>query len=211
MALSSTSSLEWARSTCEQRRSDTGPRASTPGSRSRSRWRPIGCWQRAATTSMTRSRIGWRVHKLELAADFTGLRFTVHDPALFTGRAKARLTNSQGYRFDNTVETINVGSRRAHVVAVNTHDKSQAIERSRRSASTSVTRRRGGTTGGTGKTAFGVWNPAPAGWRFTSSRAVRRMRPHRLVRARQRSPEGSGSTHGPRAPRSVLEGGHRTH
>jgi hypothetical protein len=76
--------------------------------------------------------LGWRVSKLEVAADFTGVVFRDGDQALFTGHGRKGDVRSEGFRFDASVETINVGRRGRGRLSVSTHDKTQAVRKTHR-------------------------------------------------------------------------------
>lgn len=76
--------------------------------------------------------LGWKVSKVELAADFVGLHFRDGDQAFFTGHGRKGDVRSEGFRFDASVETINVGRRGRARLSVSTHDKSQAVRKTHR-------------------------------------------------------------------------------
>jgi len=73
------------------------------------------------------SAFGWRVSKVELAADFTGLHFFDGDQGLFTGKGRKRRIDSEGFKENGEIETLEIGTRGSNRLMLATHDKSQAI------------------------------------------------------------------------------------
>jgi hypothetical protein len=73
--------------------------------------------------------LGWTTHRLELAADFTGFELTKQDAERFVNaRGGAELVSSKGSERRGLAETINIGRRGNHRLALSTHDKTQVIQ-----------------------------------------------------------------------------------
>jgi hypothetical protein len=94
--------------------------------------RPCPSPQHAAT-------VGWSTVHLELASDFTGLTL-FHDDALrfIKGGGDFGTIHSRNPKADGQAETINVGSRGEHRLALSTHDKSGQLRSKKRNPATSV-------------------------------------------------------------------------
>ena len=74
-------------------------------------------------------RAGWTTRRLELAADFVGLEISKNESELFVGaRGGPLLVSSQGSMRRGMAETINIGKRGKHCLAISTHDKTQAVQ-----------------------------------------------------------------------------------
>jgi hypothetical protein len=83
--------------------------------------------------------LGWSTHRLELAADFTELRFYVQDVQMFdVGHGEIRLVESKGRKSDGQVESVYIGKRGKNRLAVSTHDKTQALTAKKRKPEKSV-------------------------------------------------------------------------
>ncbi len=94
-------------------------------------------WFAWATYALTGNRcpcasaahaLGWKTHRLELAADFTGFALSKDDAERFANaRGGPELVSSKGWQRRGLAETINIGRRGNHRLALSTHDKTQAI------------------------------------------------------------------------------------
>lgn len=72
--------------------------------------------------------LGWKTSRLELCADFTGLQFFDPDLTCFVGACgRAKRIDSKGFKVDASVETIELGKRGRHALAIATHNKTQKL------------------------------------------------------------------------------------
>lgn len=72
--------------------------------------------------------LGWKTSRLELCADFTGLQFFDPDLTCFVGACGgAKRIDSKGFKLDASVETIELGKRGRHALALETHNKTQKL------------------------------------------------------------------------------------
>lgn len=74
--------------------------------------------------------LGWRTKKVELCADFTGLRLGHQDVHRFVGGSRkngAGAINSHGYRANGAMETIESSKRSRDALTVGTHNKTQKL------------------------------------------------------------------------------------
>lgn len=94
---------------------------------------------RSCPSPLHARRLGWTTTRLELASDFTDLRFFLEDvPRFDRGHGKIRLVDSRGVKPDGQVETIYIGDRGKDRLALSTHNKTQVLMAKKRKPEKSV-------------------------------------------------------------------------
>jgi hypothetical protein len=94
---------------------------------------------RACPSPQDARDLGWTAVNIEVASDFTGLRFYLEDvPRFDKGRGKIGTVFSRDLRPDGQVETIDIGRRDKDRLSVTTHDKTQAVLHNKGTPASSV-------------------------------------------------------------------------